>query len=49
MDDNPRTGLRLRCEKGVSPEVRMVYIKFCKWLPTPKLMADLLVQASSTL
>ncbi len=35
MDDNPRTGLRLRCEKGVSPEVRTVYIKFCKWLPNP--------------
>jgi hypothetical protein len=34
MTEYPRTGLRLRCERGVSPEVRMVCIKFCKWLRT---------------
>ncbi|MFE0508308.1 hypothetical protein ACWF7H_29555 [Peribacillus butanolivorans] len=30
----PRTGLRLRSEAGVNPEVRSVCIKFCKWLRT---------------
>jgi len=30
----PRTGLRIRSEPGVHPEVRAVCIKFCKWLRT---------------
>ena len=29
-----RTGLRLRCDKEVAPEVRKVCIEFCKWLRT---------------
>ncbi|MCM3170335.1 hypothetical protein [Peribacillus frigoritolerans] len=32
MGNYPRTGLRLRSEAGVHPEVRSVCIKFCKWL-----------------
>lgn len=32
MADYPRTGLLLRYETGISPEVNMVCIKFCKWL-----------------
>ncbi|NCT38571.1 hypothetical protein GTW56_21540 [Bacillus sp. EB93] len=34
MGNYPRTGLRLRSEAGVHPEVRSVCIKFCKWLRT---------------
>ncbi|MCY9140812.1 hypothetical protein [Peribacillus frigoritolerans] len=34
MGNYPRTGLRLRCEAGVHPEVRRVCIQFCKWLRT---------------
>lgn len=28
----PRKGLRIRCERGVHPEVRAVCLKFGKWL-----------------
>ncbi len=34
MGNYPRTGLRLRSEAGVHPEVRSVCIQFCKWLRT---------------
>ncbi|WP_182007539.1 hypothetical protein [Priestia aryabhattai] len=34
MNDYPRTGLRLRSEPGVDPEVRIACINFCKWLRT---------------
>ncbi|EST10411.1 hypothetical protein [Sporolactobacillus laevolacticus] len=32
MPNKKRTGLRLRCEKGVNEEVRNVVIYFCQWL-----------------
>ncbi|MGU3396812.1 hypothetical protein [Priestia aryabhattai] len=34
MNDYPRTGLRLRSEPSVDPEVRKACISFCKWLRT---------------
>ncbi|PGK52058.1 hypothetical protein CN918_30165 [Priestia megaterium] len=34
MQSYPRSGLRLRSETGVHPEVRQTCIDFCKWLRT---------------
>ncbi|MDA1935549.1 hypothetical protein MKX99_28790 [Bacillus sp. FSL R9-9863] len=31
-DKSPRSGLRIRCEQGVHPEVRRACLKFGKWL-----------------
>ncbi|WHY77306.1 hypothetical protein QNH20_25075 [Neobacillus sp. WH10] len=32
MADYPRTGLRIRCEQGVHPEVKRACLEFAKWL-----------------
>ncbi|TYS63662.1 hypothetical protein FZC76_19435 [Sutcliffiella horikoshii] len=34
MDNYPRKGLRVRCERGVNPKVRKVCLDFCKWIRT---------------
>jgi hypothetical protein len=31
-EENPRQGLRIRCEQGVHPEVRRACLEFSRWL-----------------